>query len=164
MRPLIPIPYRHTGRPRPRAQQWHWTVPTNLSALWALIAFIGRLIGPYSPSRQERDDVLLAIAEAMSNAYKSTMHAPDHRLVVGLTVSARGLKVSIKDLGVGFDRPDSPVSLAASHQERGRGLFLIQRVMDRVVWSERGNAITMIRRWRAPATGDAGDPSAAALG
>lgn len=151
-------PDRPSGRPRPRIQRWRWTVPTTLSALWALIAFIGRVVAPYAPDRQEREDVLLAVVEGMSNAFKSTMHTPGHRLVVGLTVSARGLRVSIKDLGAGFDRPVSPVSLAADHQEQGRGLFLIQRVMDRVAWSEQGNAITMVRRWRGAPLPVASEP------
>lgn len=138
------------GRPRPRELHRHWTIPNSLSALWALICFIERLIRPYAPGRQARDDVLLALIEAMSNAYNSTEFKPDHRLVVGLKVSARRFELSIKDLGSGFTRPDQPVALAASHSESGRGLFLIQQVMDQVDWSPNGNSITMRRTWRPP--------------
>ncbi|MBC7544577.1 MAG: ATP-binding protein [Candidatus Sericytochromatia bacterium] len=125
-----------------------WTVPLTISALWALICRIEHDLQAYAPSQTAREDIILGLVEAMSNAHSGSQHAQSgQRIVVGLDVSRRSVRLVIKDPGQGFPFRQRPVTLVQAEREEGRGLFLIERVMDRVTWSESGNAIRMERHW-----------------
>ncbi|MBJ44720.1 MAG: hypothetical protein CMJ80_15840 [Planctomycetaceae bacterium] len=55
----------------------------------------------------------------------------------------------IRDGGEGFDVSSIPSSgdAEAIESEGGRGLVLIQNFMDEVRFNDRGNEITLIKRW-----------------
>jgi anti-sigma regulatory factor (Ser/Thr protein kinase) len=142
---------RHAGsRPvtrRPHLQR-RWAVPLTISALWALIVRLDRCLRPYSRSRAVHDDVMLAVVEALSNAFGSARNlARGARIIVRLRVSPRQVTIDVRDPGGGFAAADRVRDLVQADREGGRGLFLIEQVMDEVSWSARGNGIRMVRRW-----------------
>jgi serine/threonine-protein kinase RsbW len=58
------------------------------------------------------------------------------------------IRVSITDEGAGFD-PDSvpePIRPEQLDEARGRGLFLIRKLVDSVQFNEQGNSICMTLR------------------
>ena len=126
-----------------------WSIPVTISALWALICRIDDCLQPFAPSRAAKEDVILALVEALSNAYSGSRQAAvGQRIVVGLRVSTRAVRLEIRDAGMGFAFRERPLALAPAEDEAGRGLFLIGRVMERVSWSNTGRAILMSRPWR----------------
>jgi anti-sigma regulatory factor (Ser/Thr protein kinase) len=135
-------------RARPVLLQRQWTIPLSISALWALIVRLEHLIRPYCPTDRVREDVMLAVIEALSNAFGSS-HAAEagQRITVRLRVSPRQVAIDVKDPGGGFAHHERARQLVDPAREGGRGLYLIEQVMDDVSWSPMGNGIHMVRRW-----------------
>ncbi len=59
-------------------------------------------------------------------------------------------RIIIRDAGQGFETTSIPASgdPDAIEAEQGRGLVLIKNFMDEVTFNERGNELTMLKRWR----------------
>ena len=71
-------------------------------------------------------------------------------------------RIMIRDQGGGFDPDDLPDPLDPANmlKSSGRGLFLIRTFMDEVVHNEKGNEITMIKRFSdAPAEAHSSETS-----
>lgn len=102
-------------------------------------------------SDDERDNLAVAVAEALSNA---AVHGhrlrPDANVRVVVAVTPGACAVEVADSGPGFDSeavsdPTAPEGLLST---RGRGVFLMRRLVDRLEYNESGNKVklTMERR------------------
>ena len=72
----------------------------------------------------------------------------DRRIHVDLRISQQEMKCVIRDEGPGFDvcsLPD-PSDPSTLESEGGHGLVLMHAFMDEVIFNEKGNQVTMIRR------------------
>ena len=72
----------------------------------------------------------------------------DRKVYVRISVSPEGVTFVVRDDGNGFDPssvpdPTSPEGLEAVS---GRGLLLMQSLMDEVTFNEKGNEVTLIKR------------------
>jgi anti-sigma regulatory factor (Ser/Thr protein kinase) len=131
-------------------------VPLSISALWALIVRLEHCIRRYCPSPQVHEDVMLAVIEALSNAFGSAQGlaqglAAGQRITVRLRLSPRQVAIDVMDPGGGFAQDAGPRPLVHPEREGGRGLYLIEQVMDEVSWSSAGNRIHMVRHWQPAA-------------
>lgn len=98
----------------------------------------------------KEDDIELALTEALANA---VVHGAkeDPSKTVECIVScdeARGMLIVVRDPGPGFDPASIPncchgENVFASH---GRGIFLINQLMDEVAFHNGGTEIHMIKR------------------
>jgi serine/threonine-protein kinase RsbW len=93
----------------------------------------------------------VGLTEALANAMLyGNCRDPHKRVRVEAHLSSVEITVRVTDEGRGFD-PDAvtdPTLPANRARSGGRGIFLIQQLMDRVEYNERGNSITMILRGR----------------
>lgn len=89
-------------------------------------------------SQEQLEYARLLVTELVTNSVLHASLGPhdDIRLWVG--VSADGLRVEVSDLGIGFEKPsfnglsgESSLSLPATENEHGRGLYLLERLSDR---------------------------------
>jgi len=102
----------------------------------------------------QRDDLAVAVAEALSNAamHGNKMKPGADVLVTVETVPKRKAIVKIEDSGPGFDRGtlDDPTDPLHLLDTRGRGVFLMRRLVDRLEYNAKGNQVrlTMERRTR----------------
>lgn len=88
----------------------------------------------------------LSIDEAIKNAMQHGNKGILEKLVtVKYTITNDRLIISVKDQGDGFDVAAMPDSFDLE-KETGRGLLLIKNYMDKVVFNEKGNEITMIKK------------------
>ena len=98
-------------------------------------AALARVMG-FPPARIE--DLRTAVSEACINAIEHGNHfSPAKPVEIRLRPGPRTLKVSVQDHGCGFARgsrhaPDLQKKLAGEESPRGWGLFLIERLVDRV--------------------------------
>ena len=88
------------------------------------------------------------------------------RIEFQATITPEEARFVIRDDGPGFDisklpDPQDPASL---NRERGRGLVLMQALMDEVVYSEQGNEVRLVKRATRPAHSLAGTAAAKAEG
>jgi len=93
-------------------------------------------------------DIRLSMEEALINAMKYG-NKFDERLDVSVEFGCKENKfiLSIEDRGGGFDYKNMPDPTNEENllKGRGRGVFLILRLMDSVEFNKKGNRITMIK-------------------
>jgi FixJ family two-component response regulator len=97
------------------------------------------------------NNIKLALVEAITNAMEHGHKWDEDKLVdIYVDIDYHQLKVVVQDQGEGFDLKalSDPTDLENLISERGRGIFLIQAIMDEVIFNERGNCITMISKRR----------------
>ncbi|MGB5881340.1 MAG: ATP-binding protein, partial [Thermoanaerobaculia bacterium] len=100
------------------------------------------------------DRVCLAIREAVANAVQhGNRLEPDKTAQVVLVIGEEHLDIEIKDEGGGFDPESVPDPLAAENllKPTGRGIFLMQRLVDAVDFEFDDTGATVVRlRKRIP--------------
>jgi anti-sigma regulatory factor (Ser/Thr protein kinase) len=96
----------------------------------------------------------LALDEALSNAIKhGNRRDPKKRVEVEGQVDSAFVRIKVRDEGAGFARDPNhdPVDPANLLAPSGRGLFLIESVMDEVRYTQDGRCIEMVKRASAAA-------------
>jgi len=98
----------------------------------------------------KEDDIELALTEALANA---VVHGAkeDHRKIIECLVAydqARGMIIVVRDPGAGFDPAaiPSPTLGENLYSNHGRGIFLINQLMDEVKFLKNGTEIHMLKR------------------
>jgi len=99
-------------------------------------------------------EVELALQEALANAVRHGCGGdPDERVQCLVTHDAAGeLVIVIRDPGTGFDTGTVPDPLAVENvfKPSGRGIYLINRLMDEVHFADKGREIRMRKRADTP--------------
>lgn len=85
-----------------------------------------------------------ALRNAMEHGNKFRKELP---VKVSYGIVGSRLEIEIEDSGKGFKREDvvDPTTDENILQERGRGVYLIHRLMDEVKYNEKGNKIMMAK-------------------
>ena len=98
----------------------------------------------------KEDDIELALQEALANA---VIHGAkeDPKKVVECLVSSdeeRGILIVVRDPGTGFNPQAIPGCTVAEnlYSDHGRGIFLINQLMDQVEFRKNGTEIRMVKR------------------
>ena len=90
----------------------------------------------------------LVIEEALSNAMEhGNEFDPSKTVYINVGVTNVSLVIRIRDQGNGFDYnsvPD-PRSEATLWNRRGRGVFLMQKIMDEVIYTHNGSEVTLVK-------------------
>lgn len=91
--------------------------------------------------------ILVSTLEAVNNAILHGNHlSPEKTVNIEIGFKSNELKIKVTDEGTGF-RPENipdptiPESIEALN---GRGVFLMSRLADKITYSKKGNAVTMI--------------------
>lgn len=93
--------------------------------------------------QDEVDDVALAVTEAAANVVK---HSGAHDAYeVQVIVESRQCRIRVVDTGHGFDSSSLPRGMAAPSAEQGRGLALINAVVDSVNFESRPETGTIVQ-------------------
>jgi serine/threonine-protein kinase RsbW len=117
-------------------------------------------------SEEDAVGVALAVREAAANAIRHGNQLQEGKRVgVCASLGSDGLTVVIRDEGEGFDSTDLPDPLAPLNllKRSGRGIFLIRKFMDEVVFDfppGGGTVVTMRKKTPFVSAARAGDPPA----
>jgi anti-sigma regulatory factor (Ser/Thr protein kinase) len=129
-------------------------IPADLERIAAVSDGVSELLESKHWSNQDIGKVELAIQEALSNAIKHGCKNDSSQEVQCLVSfdSAGEILIVVRDPGSGFDAsavpdPRAPENLLKSG---GRGVFLINRLMDTVEFTDEGRQVSMRKR-RDPA-------------
>ena len=124
-----------------------WRIDADVSAISGLVDRIMVLVREGGCAAGKEHDVDLALREALSNA---VVHGgrgnPAARVSVTLSCdTAEGLTIVVRDAGGGFDPSllASPLAGDGIRAAHGRGIFLIQQLMDEVRFERGGTEIHM---------------------
>jgi serine/threonine-protein kinase RsbW len=123
------------------------TLAGDVKAIDPAVERIMSTIGEMSCGEGKEFEIELSIREALANAI---VHGckEDRELSVRISVGCdeqRGMIIVVKDSGSGFDPATLPNPVVGEniYSEHGRGIYLINRLMDEVRFREKGTEIWM---------------------
>lgn len=126
------------------------TLPGEVTAIAPTIRQIMAVVREMGCAAANEFEIELALTEAVANA---VVHGceKDPGKTVEIAVECdpeRGMLVIVRDPGRGFDPASvpSPVIGERIYQESGRGIYLINRLMDEVHFERGGTEIWMVKR------------------
>ena len=134
---------RETMAPKVRLK-----VPSGIKNIKKVSSRILKDLEPYNISEDKIFDIRLCVDEAVRNAMVHG-NKSDKRLSVTTTYSIDDEKIEIEvaDEGRGFDHRNLPDPTSDDNilRNSGRGVLIIQKLMDRADYNETGNAIKMVK-------------------
>jgi serine/threonine-protein kinase RsbW len=123
------------------------TIPSTLEAVQALIEQIMGTVNEMGCATERIDDVHLALEEALMNALvHGCKEDPGKEIQCCVACEEeKGMLIVVRDPGPGFDPASvpSPVVGQNIYSEHGRGIFLINEMMDEVTFEKGGTEIRM---------------------
>ena len=142
---------------RPAAGWTELTVPSHEDYLHRVGVLLDKLKGE-NLSEETRDDVRLAVSEIVSNAMEWGNKGDESRRVhVSYGLFDEEIVFKVEDEGEGFkpgevpDATSSPFEAMRDRQKDGKrlggfGIFVARRLMDRMIYNERGNVVILAKR------------------
>lgn len=92
--------------------------------------------------------VRLALDEALANAIKHGNDGdPEKTVTIRFCFGDATITITVRDEGPGFDYSEIPDCTQPDRLEipSGRGLLIMKSYMDRVIFNETGNEVTMVK-------------------
>ncbi len=124
-------------------------LPSDLSLMNGVLHYLSERVTHLGLINPERSNLFIALDEAFVNAVKHGNKYDTKKLVrVTAELSPQEARFTVEDEGDGFEVnqiPD-PLDPANLFKTSGRGVLLIYNIMDEVMYNERGNRLTMIKR------------------
>lgn len=123
------------------------TVPGDRTAVTPVVDRIMAVVRDIGCAEGKEDQVELSVQEALANAVVHGCKGDPHRSVqvsVGCDES-RGMIIMVRDPGSGFDPETIPSPLVGEniYASHGRGIYLINQLMDEVRFEKGGTEIWM---------------------
>jgi len=123
------------------------TLPATLAAAEALFAEFRRRSERMGTS-STRFAAELALREAVTNAVvHGCQEDPAKRVHCVLRWRGRCLTIAVRDDGAGFDWRGAWGREAENSACSGRGMAILRKYVNRTRFNDRGNAVTMIKRF-----------------
>jgi serine/threonine-protein kinase RsbW len=126
------------------------TMPGDVREVSPAVERIMGLIGEMGCAPASHFEIELAVTEALANAVEHGCRHDTGKLVEVCVECdrARGVLIIIRDPGTGFDPAALPSPLQGEriYSEGGRGVFLINQLMDEVRYEKGGTEIWMRKR------------------
>jgi serine/threonine-protein kinase RsbW len=127
-------------------------IPATPSAIPAVTHNVVHLLESYDWSEDEILKVDLALQEALANGIRHGCKGdPTKRVQCSVSCDETGdLMIVVRDEGTGFDVTAVPDPLAGDNlfKPSGRGVFLINQLMDEVDFADGGREVRMRRHRR----------------
>jgi serine/threonine-protein kinase RsbW len=125
----------------------HMVLPSRASALVDARRFVDEWAARAGFSGPAREEISLAVTEAVSNAIRHGSPAGEADQVE-LDVEQEGprLVVTVRDHGPPFHPPTPSLPDPTTFAEHGRGLFLMQALMDQVQFEADGGTVVRMTR------------------
>lgn len=126
------------------------TLAADTNAVDPIVDGIMQMVRQMHCSAGKEDAIQIALSEALANA---VMHGArsDARKKIECEVSCdktHGVLIIVRDPGKGFDPAalPSPVNGKNVYEQHGRGIYLINQLMDEVKFLKNGSEIRMVKR------------------
>ena len=124
-------------------------LPSAISLMHIVLEYLMRRVETVGVVKAEQSNLFVALDEAFVNAVKHGNKYDASKLVrIATDVSPAEARFTIEDEGEGFDVNSIPDPLDPENlfKTSGRGVLFIYNIMDEVVYNERGNRLTMVKR------------------
>jgi serine/threonine-protein kinase RsbW len=133
-------------------QTIQFSLPSTLDYITGAAAHLTETLVRFGIITIEELNIKIAIVEALTNAMEHGNNFDPHKLVkVEAKFFESKAEVKIADQGKGFNHrklpnPTAPENL---YKPRGRGIYMMHRLMDEVHFNRRGNCVRLIK-YRRP--------------
>jgi serine/threonine-protein kinase RsbW len=125
------------------------TIPGDIKAIDPVVEKVMWVAGRMGCAAGKEFEIELALREALANAViHGCKKDPDKEVeFVVACDESRGMMIIVRDPGEGFDPADipNPTEGECVYSEHGRGIFLINQLMDKVHIANGGTEIRMIK-------------------
>jgi serine/threonine-protein kinase RsbW len=124
-------------------------VPSALSLMHVVLEYLIKRVEKQGVVKSEQSNLFVALDEAFVNAVKHGNKFDANKLVrIMAEVSKDEARFTIEDEGEGFDVNSIPDPLDPENlfKTSGRGVLFIYNIMDEVMYNERGNRLTMVKK------------------
>lgn len=125
-----------------------FTIPSQLNAVRQIKSRILAELKKNGFGPKGAFAVRLALDEALVNAIRHGNHCdPAKKVRIQATISPRRAAIVVEDEGRGFDRRQLPDPTAEENlcKCNGRGIYLMESYMSKVVWSHGGRRVRMVK-------------------
>lgn len=124
-------------------------LPSAIALMHIVLEYLMKRVAKLGVVCPEQSNLFVALDEAFVNAVKHGNKYDASKLVrITADVSKGEAKFTIEDEGEGFDVNAIPDPLDPDNlfKTSGRGVLFIYNIMDEVVYNERGNRLTMVKK------------------
>ncbi len=124
-------------------------LPTAISLMHIVLEYLLKRVEKLGVINPEQSNLFVALDEAFVNAVKHGNRFDTQKLVrITAEVSKQEARFTIEDEGEGFDVANVPDPLDPDNlfKSSGRGVLFIYNIMDEVIYNERGNRLTMVKK------------------
>ena len=141
--------------PGPSARTIHVRISSRREFLDPVHSLSERLIQEVGFSEDESYWLVTAVREAVTNAViHGNREEPGTHVEVAYELCEDRIRITVKDQGNGFDPASLPDPISKEHlmDSSGRGVFLMQQLMDEVSYSfpeSGGTTLSMMKKLRA---------------
>ena len=122
-------------------------VPADVSAISPAVDWIMRHVSELNFGTEKEFEIEMALREALANAIvHGCKNDPTKKVECSVSGDREnGMMIVVRDPGVGFDPSLIPVPTEDSnlHSDHGRGILLINELMDEVTHEQNGTVIRM---------------------
>ena len=130
--------------------QLNLTLPADPTAVPRIVDGVAAVLHEKGWAEEDMAAVELSLQEALANAIRhGCRNDPTQQVQCCVTVDTSGeIVVVVRDPGTGFDPATLPDPLASENlfKAGGRGVFLINALMDRVEYTDEGREVQMRKR------------------
>ena len=137
-------PYKN--RPLELVMRKDLNIPSDIGNLRLVEKAIDELSLELDLSDEVYGNVLVATMEATNNAIIHGNNSdPEKKVKIKMQIAKKELKVHIEDQGEGFDYMSIPDPTAPENLEKinGRGIFLMERLSDEILYLEDGRIVEL---------------------
>jgi serine/threonine-protein kinase RsbW len=126
------------------------TLPGDVNAISPVVESVLRIVREMGCADGKEFEIELALREALANAIEhGSNHDPSKQIECCVACDkSRGMLIVVRDPGPGFDPSQlpSPVLGVNLFSTGGRGIFLINQLMDEVRYERGGTEIHMLSK------------------
>ena len=135
-------------------------MPSDLKYLDSVLDYLNERMLRFGIINTNDSEVLIALDEAIVNAVKHGNKCDPRKAVhIVAEFDSEGMRFSVTDEGKGFAKEDvpDPTDPCRLLEPSGRGLLLINHIMDQVCHNQQGNRIEMFKRVAQDLNSSTGD-------
>jgi serine/threonine-protein kinase RsbW len=128
------------------------TLPGDVNAISPVVESVMRIVTEMGCAAGKEFEIELALREALANAIEhGSGHDPSKEIQCCVACDhTRGMLIVVRDPGPGFDPAQIPSPVVGTNlfSTGGRGIFLINQLMDEVRFEKGGTEIHMVTKPR----------------
>jgi len=130
-------------------EQAQFVIPSDFAFMGAVVQYTCELVVKFEIAEPDNIHLKIALLEAITNAIEhGNQFSPKKTVQIQIKVNREQATFIVKDQGPGFDYRNLPDPTKPENitKVRGRGVYMIYRIMDSVRFNPAGNQITMIKK------------------